>query len=739
MAERMLDTAADRRVALTLLADLRSSSGRVAAAIPLWRELAEITPRDSANLRRLGHALIAAGRPAEAVEILERAVVIEPDNIRGLNNLGQALMQLRRYGEAVKLFERAVAVEPAYVIGLTNLALAAERLELAAKALEAYERLIVLQPANADAHVKRGRLLWGMQRAGDALQSLEAALVLQPQDATALALKAAALLALGQPSAALAASDEALSREPGSAEALQYRAAALCQLKRHAEALPDLERALELAPDDLDAWCNCAVLHSQLGDSEAAQRCYRQALILDPGHLGARCGLLAALIPAVPRSIAAALEARADFDREIAAFETWIDARELTEGEAWTLAGQHFFYLSYQEISNVELLRRYRRASAARLARYAPQVRAAGRTRRGRFRLGIVSAQVFDHSIFNAMTRGWLENLDRERFEVTLFSLGGRRDASTDRAERLVDRFEAQPLSVRDWARLIHDHAPDALLYPEVGIDRHTLALASLRLAPRQLAAWGHPETSGLPTIDDFVSAADLEPADADAHYTERLLRLPHLGVHYEPYALEPERVDRAALGVPDDGPLLICPGTPFKYDPSDDTVLVEIARQLGACTFVFFTYERPALSERLRDRITAAFAAAGLDPERFLKWIPWQPRAAFLGLLARADVYLDTLRFSGFNTLMQAVQVCLPCVSHDGRYLRGRLGSGILRRLALHELIAMDHSTYIEIAVRLASDHGYRRDIAARMQRAAPRAYADRSAVEALEHALLA
>jgi predicted O-linked N-acetylglucosamine transferase (SPINDLY family) len=277
------------------------------------------------------------------------------------------------------------------------------------------------------------------------------------------------------------------------------------------------------------------------------------------------------------------------------------------------------------------------------------------------------------------------------------------------------------------------------MLFPEVGISRNTLALASLRLAPRQFVAWGHPETTGLPTIDVYLSADAMEPPEADTHYSERLVRLPNLGVYYQPYAVAATPCDRAALGIGSDRPLLICPGTPFKYDPRDDSLLVEIARRLGACTFAFFTYERPALSERLRTRLSHAFAAAGLEPERFLKWLPWQPRLDFLGILAQADVYLDTLRFSGFNTLMQAVEMGLPCVSHEGRHLRGRLGSGILRQLGLPELVATDGAAYVEIAVRLASDPPYRRAVALRMQRAAPRAYADRSAVEALERALVA
>jgi predicted O-linked N-acetylglucosamine transferase (SPINDLY family) len=739
MAERLLAAATDRCPALTLLAEIRAASGRPSAAIVHWRELARLSPRDAANLRRLGQALISVGRPDEAVQPLERALRLEPGNVRGLNHLGQALLQLGRHREAIGFFERAVALQPDYGIGLANLALTAERLGRVAQALEISDRLVGLQPSDPNALLRRARLRWRLNRAADAWNDLEAVSAIRPLDAEAGALSAAVLLALSRPTAALAAADAVLARFPDSAEVLQYRAAALCQLQRHAEAVPCLERALELAPADVDAWCNCAILQQQLGDSAAAAHSYRQALARDPGHFGARCGLVAAMIPPVPESIVAALHGRDRFEREMEALEGWIATHDITEADAWTLAGQHFFYLSYQELSNKELLLRYRRASAARLTGYAQPSRSfSPRRPAARYRLGIVSAQVFDHSVFNAMTRGWLETLDRGRFEITLFSLAQRRDPATELAEGSVEHFESRAKTVPEWARLIHGEGLDAVLYPEVGIDRNTLALANLRLAPRQLAAWGHPETTGLPTIDEFLSADAFEPADADGHYSERLVRLPNLGVFYRPYAVPPAPIDRAALGIASDVPLLICPGTPFKYHPRDDAVLVEIARRLGACRFVFFTYERPALSRRLGARLAAAFVAAGLDPERYLVWIPWQSRESFLGLLACAHVYLDTLRFSGFNTLMQAVEMGLPCVSHEGLYLRGRLGSGILRTLDIPELIAEDHASYVEIAVRLASDSVYRDAIAARMRLAAPRTYADRGAVQALERTLL-
>jgi predicted O-linked N-acetylglucosamine transferase (SPINDLY family) len=739
--ERLKDSDRDRLAALTLLAELRLDSGRVEAAIADLRELAHRAPRDAANLRRLGGALLSIARPAEAVVVLRQAVAVDPANVRGLNNLGLALLRLDRAPEAADCFRRTLELDPEYMIGELNLGLALEGLGQPEAALPHYDRVVALRPAEALAWARRGALLWRLGRPAAALPSLETAISLRSDDLASLTLRAGVLLALERPREALEAAETALTHDPAGIEALQYRAAALCQLFRAEEALPCLERALELAPTNDEVWCNRAVVHQHLGDAQAARRCYAEALRLAPASIAARAGLLASAIAPVPSSLEEVVRGREDLARGLTAFEDWLHEHPLDDAQAWTLAQLPFFYLSYRESSNLSLLHRFRARTSRELGLRVPAapMRAAARaSESSRHRLGIVSAHVHEHSVFRALTRGWLQRLDRDAFEISIFHLGTRHDAATDFARGAADRFEAEPRGLPDWARTLREANLDALIYPEVGIHRGTLALAGLRLAPRQFVAWGHPETTGLPTIDAFLSADAFEPAGAQAHYSERLVRLPHLGVYVEPQPVEAAKPDLEGLGIRTDAPWFVCAGTPFKYDPGHDAVWVEIARRVPRSTFVFFEYERPAMSRLLRRRLAARFAAAGLESERRLLFIPWQPQAEFVALLRHASVYLDTLGFSGFNTLLQAVEAGLPCVAYEGRYLRGRLGSGILRRIGLDELVAGDAAAYVEIATRLATDRAHRAAVADRLRRAVMRAYGDASAVRALECELL-
>ena len=130
-------------------------------------------------------------------------------------------------------------------------------------------------------------------------------------------------------------------------------------------------------------------------------------------------------------------------------------------------------------------------------------------------RIGIASAHIRNHSVWNAITKGWVQHLDKARFDIWLFQLGRTNDEETAQARHEVAHFEDGPKTEQGWARAISEAQLDALIYPEIGMDALTTQLACLRLAPVQATTWGHPETSGLPTIDLYLSADGLEPADA--------------------------------------------------------------------------------------------------------------------------------------------------------------------------------------------------------------------------------
>jgi predicted O-linked N-acetylglucosamine transferase (SPINDLY family) len=271
-------------------------------------------------------------------------------------------------------------------------------------------------------------------------------------------------------------------------------------------------------------------------------------------------------------------------------------------------------------------------------------------------------------------------------------------------------------------------------------MDPATCALAALKLAPLQVAGWGHPVTTGLPSMDLFLSGEFLEGPGAEQHYRETLIRLPGTGVCTELSAIQAQH-----WGGPDRQPHVVrfalC-HQPIKFDPADDALLVRIAKEAGPSEFwLASTNTHPWATARLRHRLAVAFRAEGLDPDAHLRVTPWLPSRQFAGFLDEMDIYLDCPAFSGYTTAWQAIHRGLPIITWEGEFQRQRLAAGLLRQIGITDGIAASSDQYAQIAGRWAQQSRQSELWAARrdeIRRAAPKADDNSAAVRSFEQALL-
>jgi predicted O-linked N-acetylglucosamine transferase (SPINDLY family) len=307
-------------------------------------------------------------------------------------------------------------------------------------------------------------------------------------------------------------------------------------------------------------------------------------------------------------------------------------------------------------------------------------------------------------------------------------------------ARRHARHFEDRPTDVLGWAEAIQKSELDVLIYPAIGMDPISSQLASLRLAPIQITTWGHPETSGLNTIDYYLSGENLEPENAQGNYTEQLIKLPNLSVMVEP--LKPKVYDPGLdrIGLPKNESLILCPGSPFKYSPVHDWVWIEIAKELERRQhgrLVFFSGSRGAMYGILQKRLRHAFEAANLDFDARVQVVPQLDRPRFFGLMQRSALMLDTIGFSGFNTGLQAIECGLPILTYEGDFMRGRLASCFMRRMDIPELVASSEPEFIARAVELSQDAGARKRLTKEIGKRRKLLFADLAPVRALEEFL--
>ncbi len=302
-----------------------------------------------------------------------------------------------------------------------------------------------------------------------------------------------------------------------------------------------------------------------------------------------------------------------------------------------------------------------------------------------------------------------LTDLTGERIEVFVYACG-ERDAFTDDVQSGVAQlrhFDDDDKALLAMAHAIAADAPDVLIYPEIGMEQIIEKLAAMRLAPLQCMLWGHPVTSGLPTIDVFFSAAALEPDNAQAHYRERLHLLTRLGTCY-PQPPAPSALTRKQLGLPENASLVVCAQSPFKWSPQFTRAVGEMLVQFPDARLVVFdgpTANRPRLFDAYLEHF---FEPLGINVSTRVIRLPQRSRVDFLAVLSLCDIALDTFGFSGGNTSLDALSVGLPVVTLPGEFMRGRQTFAMLRVLpaSVHEtLIANGIESYLDIAQRLLAD----------------------------------
>ncbi|MCC6470811.1 MAG: hypothetical protein IT563_21025 [Alphaproteobacteria bacterium] len=475
---------------------------------------------------------------------------------------------------------------------------------------------------------------------------------------------------------------------------------ALYRGRRYRQALPLLQRAIALEPRAQNAARQCFYIHQELGEPERARAVFATHLCR---QRDAALELQSAtLLPPIPESTDHIAEWRARFGRNVRALAD--DPPRLDDPAAGF--ARSLFLLAYHGLDDralrTDLARLYRRACPA-LDFTAPHCRGRRRPAGKRIRLGIVSAFFHEHTIAK-LNLGLAQKLPRDRFEVTVFAVPGKTDAMTQRWREAADAFVMLPSSLWEARAVLADAAQDVLFYPEIGMEAVTYMLGFARLAPLQVTTWGHPETTGIDTIDAFLASAWLEPPGAEASYGERLVRLDALPAR--PFAPQARlRFERAHFGLAEDGRLYACPQTLFKFHPGFDPMLAEILAQDDKALLVLLEGATPAWAERL----AARFRRVGIDVDRQVRFLPPMPLEQYLSLCRVADVVLDTPVFGGGNSTYEAFHQDAVVVTLESEFLRGRISAGMYRKMGLPDLIPPDAKAYVEMAVRTATNPDYR------------------------------
>jgi predicted O-linked N-acetylglucosamine transferase (SPINDLY family) len=361
------------------------------------------------------------------------------------------------------------------------------------------------------------------------------------------------------------------------------------------------------------------------------------------------------------------------------------------------------FFLAYHGLCNRNVHAKLARAfllATPHLSWQAPHCLGL-RRRPGRIRVGFISQFLRSHSI-GKVARGLIAGLSRDRFEVYVLNIPPFVPDDTARWIRAhCDRWLTVADNLPAARAQIAALELDILFYQDIGMEPFSYLLAQARLAPVQCVSYGHPDTTGIPAMDYYISNDLYEVPGAAAHYSERLVELRGLSTlayYFRPPV--PQRPPtRADLGLPSEGALYLCPQSLFKLHPDFDAALQGILERDGAGRILLFAGECSVWSRELRRRFARVMPAVA---DRIV-FLPRQPYARFLQLVSVADVVLDTMHFNGMNTSLDAFAAGTPVVTLPTALQRGRFTQGMYRVMGIDDCVAASADEYAALAVGVA------------------------------------
>ncbi|WP_449417246.1 tetratricopeptide repeat protein [Phormidium nigroviride] len=694
-------------------------------------------------------------RYQDARDILLKSLEIDSSQAIQHYTLGLVFEKLGDFTQAVLAYQEAIALNPNYVDAYNNLGNIFFKVGRLSQAESTYRQAIVVNPEHYGSYLNLANILLAQQQIDIAIVASEKALQLKSDDAEIIAAlefirhlktdKNQASLYFGNDcyqrgeyQAAITYYYQFLANQAGNLEL--YFALAEChqKLEQYPEAIQVYRNAIDIYPKVANLYRNLISALIESGNTKAAITLANHAASLftddwyfNPGQL--------LILPVIYENLEEITTYRNQFTQGIQQLiqQTNLNT-ELERRKALALISQRInFFLAYQGENDLEIQQQYgeyaHRVMAANYPQWVKPLPVPSLNKTGKIRIGYLSGCLWGHTV-GKLSLGWLRHHDSSQFEIYCYQINETQDQFTQEFRLYSDTFHYIPGNLELICKQIIADKLHILVFIDLGLQAQMTQLAALRLAPIQCTTWAHPVTSGLPTVDYFLSSDLMEPENATEHYSEKLIRLPNIGISYTKPTIPILEQTRSDFNLREEAVVYLCCQTLCKYLPQHDRIFAEIARQVPQAQFVFISRPNAEIGKLFQSRLQQAFTQYGLNSKDFCVILPRLAQRAYWNLYILSDIFLDTFSWSGGHTTLDAIACNLPVVTCPGKSMRSRHSYAILKMLGMTETIAKNEEAYVEIAVRLGIEAQWRNSIAEQLMQRHHYLYDDKNCVAALE-----
>lgn len=683
----------------------RRAERRAGLAAALWRALAAWSERralegatraflrfagesgDGEAALALARRLLERDENREAAQVLARLLERDPARARAWMMLGAARRRLGQLDGAETATRRALEIEPRYAEARSNLGELLLVRGRAAEALEEFERALQEAPDLVAALNNRVAALYELGRFDEAERAAREAIERHPQVPQLHVNLGNVLLHTARARQAVKAYRRALEVDPGCVEAAFSLAMLYGEIPSLGAFREYLEREIAVKGESAQRLAALALARHAAGDIAGAEAAARRVLELQPANV-------AALM-----TLAGCVSARGEHQEAVRIHERTLAAWPELYAAASNICFEATYVAEYspEEVfeRHLEWARRFEAPRLARAYRHAP-----GGDPDRRLRIGYVSGDFGNHPV-GFLLRDVVRKHDKRHFEIHCFSMMRNDDDITRAIRQAADRWHDVLLDSDDeLAAKIHAEGIDLL----VDLSGHTayqrLCAFALRPAPVQATWIGYFHSTGLSSIDYFITDPHTSPRGCGQLFSETPVWLPHTRFCYSPPEYAPavapppcERLGRITFG---------CFNRLEKLVPVVLDTWAEILRRVPQARL--FLKGKGLAEGSEREWIVGEFQSRGIAKDR----LELRDRSSHPEMLAEygeVDIALDPFPFNGGMTTLEALWMGVPIVTLEGRGVVSRQTYSALANIGLPELAYPTRQAYIDGAVALAQD----------------------------------
>src|SRR5207237_7511074 len=199
--------------------------------------------------------------------------------------------------------------------------------------------------------------------------------------------------------------------------------------------------------------------------------------------------------------------------------------------------------------------------------------------------------------------------------------------------------------------------------------------------------------------IDYIIVDGFLAPPDQQPFYSEKLVQLPHCYQPSDPARPAVLPTLRTGYGLPENGIVFCCFNHSYKLTPTVFDIWMRLLQAVPD-SVLWLQEANTDVPGNLRREAAARRIAA----ER-LVFAGRTPVPEYMGRLAAADLFLDTLPYNAGATANDALWAGLPVLTCVGDSYVGRMAGRMLHAVGLPELVTRSLAEYEALAFELARE----------------------------------